>query len=69
MKPMSLPKNLPNFIDVGELKISRTAIVKGKPRYLIYLPVRRNYLWEELYNKRVRVRVYLELVEEPKAEK
>jgi len=62
---MSLPKNLPNFIDVGELKISRTAIVKGKPRYLIYLPVRRNYLWDEIHRRGLKVRVYLEIVGQP----
>ncbi len=56
---------LPQVIDVGELKISRTTPDKarGKARYVIYLPLARNYLWQELYEKRAVVRVYLEIVE------
>ncbi len=61
---MSLPK-LPRVIDVGELKLSRTNLQGGRHRYLIYLPIRRNYVWEQIYNKGLKVRVYLELVEEP----
>jgi hypothetical protein len=52
-------------LDVGELRISRTTLGKrGGERYLIYLPLNRNYLWRELYERRVRVRVFIEIPEE-----
>ncbi len=53
------------YIDVGELRIARSTPdrARGKARYLIYLPISRNYLWEKLYNSRVVVRVYFEVVE------
>jgi hypothetical protein len=51
-------------VDVGELRISRTTLGKrGGERYLIYLPLNRNYLWRELYERRVRVRVFIEIPE------
>lgn len=52
-------------IDVGELRVARTTKDKarGKARYVIYLPINRNYLWEYLYNNKVRIRVYFEIVE------
>jgi hypothetical protein len=52
-------------VDIGELRISRTTLGKrGGERYLIYLPLNRNYLWRELYERRVRVRVFIEIPEE-----
>jgi len=59
-----------DVIDVGELRISRTTPNKafGKARYVIYLPLSRNYLWEEIHKKRVRCRVFLEIVNESEKE-
>ncbi|ACL11449.1 hypothetical protein DKAM_1123 [Desulfurococcus amylolyticus 1221n] len=53
------------FIDVGELRVSRTTPdrARGKARYVLYLPLSRNYLWEKLYESRAVVRVYFEVVE------
>lgn len=50
-------------IDCGEIGISRSTPDKarGKPRFLIYLPTTRNYLWEVLWKKRVKVRVFMEI--------
>ena len=55
-----------NVIDVGEVRVSRTTPDKarGKARYVIYLPISRNYLWEQLYNSKTRIRVYFEVIEE-----
>jgi len=54
-------------IDVGELRISGTSLGKrGGKRYLIYLPTNRNYLWRLLHERRVRVRVFIEIPEEVK---
>jgi hypothetical protein len=53
------------IIDVGEVHISRTSLGRGKPekRYLVYLPLSRNYLWKALYERGRKVRVYIEVVE------
>jgi hypothetical protein len=53
------------YIDVGELRVSRTTPDKarGKARYVLYLPLSRNYLWEKLYESKAVVRVYFEVVE------
>ncbi len=63
----SLPRKIigNSVIDVGELRVSRTTVdkVRGKARYVIYLPINRNYLWQELYEKKAVVRVFLEVVE------
>lgn len=58
-------RGLGKVIDVGEVRVSRTTPDKarGKPRYVIYLPTQRNYLWEELWRGRVRVILYMEVVE------
>lgn len=52
-------------IDCGEVGISRSTPDKarGRPRYLIYLPIARNYLWELLWKKKVKVRVLLQVLE------
>lgn len=53
------------FIDVGELRISRTSLGKKRvgERYLIYLPLNRNYLWRVLHEKGAKVRVFIEIPE------
>ncbi len=43
---------------------SRAVVRMGKDRYLVYLPVNLNYLWKELHEKKVKVRVYIEIPEE-----
>ncbi|MCC6014246.1 MAG: hypothetical protein LM564_00905 [Desulfurococcaceae archaeon] len=49
-------------VDVGELRISKTTLGKrGGERFLIYLPLNRNYLWRELYERRVKVRIFIEI--------
>ena len=54
-------------LDAGELRISKTGLGKrGGERYLIYLPLNRNYLWKLLHERRVRVRVFIEIPEEVK---
>jgi hypothetical protein len=53
-----------NFIDVGEVRLTKTSLGKrGGPRYLLYLPLARNYLWRRLHELNVKVRVYIELPE------
>jgi len=55
-----------NIIDAGELRISKTTLGKRKEadRYLIYLPINRNYVWRVLHQKGQKVRVYLEIPSE-----
>jgi hypothetical protein len=54
-----------NFIDCGELHISRTSLgaKKSGERFLIYLPQNRRYLWRLLHGSKLRVRVFVELPE------
>jgi chlorite dismutase len=53
-------------IDAGELRISRTSLGKSNPekRYLIYLPLNRNYLWKILHEKNAKLRVFIEIPSE-----
>jgi len=53
-------------VDVGELRIAKTSlgVKRGGERYLIYLPINRNYLWKVLHDKKVRVRIYIEIPQE-----
>jgi hypothetical protein len=53
------------LIDAGELRVSKTGLGKKKPgeRYLIYLPLNRNYLWRTLHESGVKVRVFIEIPE------
>jgi hypothetical protein len=63
---MSLAEQLlkAKLIDVGEIRISRTSLgKKGGERYVIYLPLARCYLWRQLRELNVKVRVYIELPE------
>lgn len=43
---------------------SRAIVRMGKDRFLIYLPVTLNYLWKELHERKVKVRVYIEVPED-----
>jgi hypothetical protein len=40
---------------------ARRIVRLGKDRYLVYLPRRLNYVWEELRARNTRVRVYIEV--------
>jgi hypothetical protein len=54
-----------SVIDAGELRISKTTLGKrGGDRFLIYLPMNRNYLWKLLHNANAKVRVYIEVPED-----
>jgi hypothetical protein len=52
-----------NLIDCGTLSISKTSLGKKRSgeRYLIYLPINRNYLWRVLHSSKVKVKVLVEL--------
>jgi hypothetical protein len=51
-------------IDAGQLKVSKSSLGPNKgPRFLIYLPTNRNYLWQALHASGHKVRVYIELPE------
>jgi hypothetical protein len=53
------------LVDVGEVQITRaTASSRSGERYLIYLPMNRNYLWRLLHDMHVKIRVYLEIPED-----
>jgi hypothetical protein len=63
---MSLAEQLlkAKLIDVGEIRISRTSLGKrGGERYVVYLPLARSYLWRQLHELDVKVRLYIELPE------
>jgi len=47
---------------VGERQIVRMTAARGG-RYTIHLPIQQNALWEELWRRGVKVRVYLEIAE------
>jgi len=52
-----------NVIDVGEVRVSRSTLRGPKgPRFLIYLPTTRNYLWRELHESGRKVRVFIEVL-------
>lgn len=42
-------------LDVGQTKMARLS----ENRFVIYLPTNRNYLWQALHKKKVRVRIEL----------
>jgi hypothetical protein len=54
-----------NVVDCGMLYVSRTSTGTKKPgeRYVIYLPMNRNYLWRALHNSKFKVKVLIELPE------
>ena len=43
---------------------TRAVVRMGKDRYLIYLPINLNYLWRELHERKLKVRVYIEIPDE-----
>jgi hypothetical protein len=59
-----------SFIDCGELHVSKTSLGTKRlgNRYLIYLPLNRNYLWQTLHSSRAKVKVFVELPKNLKAE-
>ncbi len=50
---------------ISDVRISRVTKDKvgGKPRFVIYLPIVGNSLWEELWRSRRRVRLVAEIIE------
>jgi hypothetical protein len=54
------------LLDCGELYISKSTLGKKREglRYLIYLHSNRGYLWKLLNERKIKVRVYIELLEE-----
>jgi hypothetical protein len=51
-----------NLIRSGLIPAGTRKIVRlGEDRYLVYLPRSLNHVWEELKERGVRVRVYIEL--------
>jgi homoserine dehydrogenase len=53
------------LLDCGELYISKSTLGKKREglRYLIYLHSNRGYLWKLLNERKIKVRVYIELLE------
>jgi hypothetical protein len=51
-----------HLLDAGELFVSRSSLGRRKQgeRYLLYLPTSRNYLWRQLHDLQIKVRVFLE---------
>jgi len=54
------------IIDIGERHIVMATkdYGRGKPRFLIYLPTERNDLWQLLWERRVKVKVFIEIPED-----
>jgi hypothetical protein len=54
------------FIDVGERNIVMVTrnYGRGKPRLSINLPIERNDLWQWLWERKIKVRVFIEIPEE-----
>lgn len=54
------------IIDVGERSIvlATKDYGRGKPRFIINLPTTRNDLWRYLWEKKVTVKVFIEIPEE-----
>jgi len=57
---------LHRFVDVGEVRITRSSLgtKRAGERYLIYLPMSRNYLWKVIHEMNAKVRIYIEIPEE-----
>jgi hypothetical protein len=53
-------------IDVGERNIVMATkdYGKGKPRFVINLPTTRNDLWQYLWERKIAVKVFMEIPEE-----
>jgi len=54
------------ILDCGELSISKSSLGRKKvgERFLVYLPIHRNYLWKLLHERKTKLRVYLEMPKE-----
>jgi hypothetical protein len=54
------------YIDIGERNIVMATrdYGRGKPRFSINLPIERNDLWQLLWEKRIKVKVFIEIPEE-----
>jgi uncharacterized protein YdhG (YjbR/CyaY superfamily) len=54
------------IIDIGERNIVMVTkdYGRGKPRFSINLPIERNDLWQMLWERRVKVKVFIEIPEE-----
>ena len=54
------------FIDVGERRIviATKDYGRGKPRFIINLPTTRNDLWQYLWERRIPVKVFIEIPSE-----
>jgi hypothetical protein len=54
------------FIDVGERRIviATRDYGRGKPRFIINLPTTRNDLWQYFWEKKIPVKVFIEIPEE-----
>jgi hypothetical protein len=54
------------IIDVGERSIVMATkdYGRGKPRFVINLPTTRNDLWQYLWERKIAVKVFLEIPEE-----
>jgi hypothetical protein len=54
------------IIDIGlrSITLATRDCGRGKPRFIIYLPIDRNDIWELLWEKKVRVKVFLIIPEE-----
>ena len=48
------------LIPIGERKITRLTKTKTE-RYILHLPTTMNDLWRELYEKKVRIKIYIEI--------
>jgi hypothetical protein len=59
------------LVDAGELRVSKTSLGRKRhgERYLVYLPLNRNYLWQTLHESGVKVRVFIEIPGEALKEK
>jgi len=58
--------NMPDSIKIipPVIMLPRKEVVRMGNRYIIYLPVEYNMLWEELKHRGKKVRVYLEIIDE-----
>jgi len=54
------------FVDVGERQVvMATRNYKGgRPRFIITLPISRNDLWQYLWEKKIPVKVFIEIPKE-----
>ena len=53
------------FVDVGERRIVMATrnYKRGKPRFILTLPLGRNDLWQFLWEKKITVKVFIEIPE------